>query len=692
MADTSSPRSQAHALSQFAIVDPIYDATRIVPDAGWIDGSAPWMYGPTEFAAWRHLVMRQRSLRTMGGEICYPGVFHDPFAQASFRCVPAARDPGQSRLKFRAVGDVTVLWNGRPLHKATSRPVWHDIELPVEQNRADGELRIDVSTTGEPPALLIEENPIFPATAWQWRAADLSWQSVALHPQHRSGVPPHEIDEPEVELLPVGRAEELIDFGRELFARPVLVCEGTPAIHVGESITEARNDGSLRTEYQYDVVRTERGTVENTLPLAFRYLRVDGAEPSRVSCRASFHPVQYRGAFACSSPRLTQIWMTAAYTLRLCLHEFILDGIKRDRLPWVGDLAMSLSINAYTFAEAEIVRRSLTVLGRTGIAKGDVNGIVDYSFWWVISHDLFQLYNNDPAYLESEWPRIRDLLLHVAGKCDAEGFVRPPKGAWIFIDWVHFDKTVALQIMWYWAQQAGARLADRMGDAATAAHLRSGAEKLAALLHARAWDAEAGAWCSSVDGKSPPSRHANFLAVMSGLATAEQAAGISALLKGTLAPPVGTPYMAGFENAALVRLGEVGAALENVGTIWGRMLDRGATSFWEGYDAKLEGDAIYAFYGRPFANSLCHAWSAGPAWLLPAEILGIRPLSDGWRTFTVKPQLGPLTFAHACVPTVHGDIRVECENGTVRIEVPESCTLIHAGREYAGPQVVIVPS
>lgn len=30
-----------------------------------------------------------------------------------------------------------------------------------------------------------------------------------------------------------------------------------------------------------------------------------------------------------------------------------------------------------------------------------------------------------------------------------------------------------------------------------------------------------------------------------------------------------------------------------------------------------KGDEAYAFYGRPYGKSLCHAWGAGPVVLLP---------------------------------------------------------------------------
>lgn len=45
------------------------------------------------------------------------------------------------------------------------------------------------------------------------------------------------------------------------------------------------------------------------------------------------------GSFECDDREVNEIWKTAAYTLRLCLHNgYFWDGIKRDRLVWIGDL------------------------------------------------------------------------------------------------------------------------------------------------------------------------------------------------------------------------------------------------------------------------------------------------------------------------------------------------------------------
>ena len=68
---------------------------------------------------------------------------------------------------------------------------------------------------------------------------------------------------------------------------------------------------------------------------------------------------------------------------------------------------------------------------------------------------------------------------------------------------------------------------------------------------------------------------------------------------------------------ALIRCGRKADARRLVEKVWGGMLDAGATSFWEGFDANEKGDEMWRFYGRPYGKSLCHAWSSAPVFLLP---------------------------------------------------------------------------
>jgi hypothetical protein len=44
--------------------------------------------------------------------------------------------------------------------------------------------------------------------------------------------------------------------------------------------------------------------------------------------------------------------------------------------------------------------------------------------------------------------------------------------------------------------------------------------------------------------------------------------------------------------------------------------------------------------------------------ILPAFVLGVRPLAPGFRTFEVRPRPGGLAWAEGVVPTPHGLVRV----------------------------------
>jgi hypothetical protein len=600
-----------------------------------------------------------------------------------------------AKFQFQAVGDVQVSVDGTEMFRSASTAKTLSVGFDSKLRAKSGALQFKlVTTNGEPPALLIRDGVCSTANhGWECLVDGTNWTPARAFAQTKSGVPPHRAELPAVDVASVGREGELYDFGRTLLGRVSFQCEVRPTLYVGESVVEAMNTNPNTQEQRMNVERRPDGGWQSKFQLAFRYVRITGGAPSDLKVAAVFRPEQYRGAFACSDERLTRIWMNSAFTLRSCMNDLMLDGLKRDRLPWVGDQAMNLSVNAYTFADAEIFRRSFTALGRNGIEASDINGIVDYSLWWVINQDRFQLYFDDPVYLHQEWPRIKALLNFMETHCSAEGFLQPRPDAWLFIDWGVEDNkkftNVSLQTMWFWALYSGAALADRAGQPEEAAQWRNRGTAMAKTLRARAWDEQAHGWRLYVDQPGKLSRQANVLSVVSGLATDDERDQIKARLLETILPPVITPFMASLELMALSQLGVTNAILPRIENYWGAQLDRGATTFWEKYDPARPRD-LYSMYGRPFGNSLCHAWGSGPAAILPGEILGIRPLADGWSRFVVDPKLGSLKWAAATVPTPHGDIEVFVGDGKLSLKVPAGTTAVYGSREIAGPKAISI--
>lgn len=678
-------QSKAHEYSRFAIIDPTYSSNELVPKSNINGKGVSWIYGASELESWRlQLLMQRKDSAKLN--VGYPGVYHKPFTVGSFRLKLKSPQTVKS-IKFRVVGQGKVFINSNVVGSFTESASFQTIDL--KKNTKINEIQFDINTQNEPPALLIENKEMATSLKnWEWKSTGNKWESAYRYPQNIEKVPPHKLEDPIVVLKPESVKNNLYDFGKELFGFISIRSKEKPVINVGESQTEALDINNKAIEQSLELVNTSDGLWKTKVPLAFRYLYVENSKIEEITCDAIFYPSSYKGAFACSDTTLTRIWMNSAYTLRLCMHDFLLDGIKRDRLPWTGDLAMSLLVNAYTFSEPELVRRSLVALGREGIKEKDINGIIDYSLWWIIAQDHYQLYFDDSLHLTHEWGRIKEALNDLSSRCDSNGFLIQKKDDWLFIDWVDQEKWTALQIMWLWAQNSGAKLAQRVGDKETANYWINSSKKLQANLSKGAWSEKEKIWLSKNDSSSDKTRHPNFLSVVSGLATKNQYEGIKALLDNNDIKPVGTPYMAGFEAMAMARLGNTDYMLKNVKDYWGGMLNKGATTFWEAYDPKQTDEKQYSFYGRPYAKSLCHAWSAGPAAFLPSELFGLKPIEDGWKRFTLHPNLGHLAWANVCLPTKYGNIIVDIENNDIQISIPKGTVLEWKGNSIEGPYLL----
>jgi hypothetical protein len=141
--------------------------------------------------------------------------------------------------------------------------------------------------------------------------------------------------------------------------------------------------------------------------------------------------------------------------------------------------------------------------------------------------------------------------------------------------------------------------------------------------------------------------------------------------------------MAGFMEFYLLQAwmdaGLVREALDEMRSYYGQMLRSGATTTWELVDRREPGiDHIV-----PAGRSHCHGWSAGPANLLPAKILGVTPTAPGYREVSIRPQLGDLVWAKGAIPTPHGLIRVSLTGptaGEVTLPAGVTGTLQIAGR------------
>ena len=580
-------------------------------------GEKKWLCPQMEMELYRVHEMRD-DVRRMGLYAGHPG------------SLPATRDS----VVFRRV-----------CAKEASLPESWGIARSVRYDEAEGRRYVEVRAGFSGCAAIRSAE-----TGWEAQVFDGSWRPVAAYPD--APVPPHRERLPEDHAFAgLVATNGYYDAGEELLAHVVCFSRDVPRLFVGESVPEMMDENRLHLEYDPTMTRVAGDCWRTVQPLAFRYLRF--AMPVgdvKVVPVGRNRPVV--GRILTHTARWMQMFDVGVRTLARCSDEFLIDGIKRDRLPWAGDLTVSLLADAYVYGDAEVARRSLSVMDAY---QGDVNGIVTYSMWTIVAHDLYQLYFGDRQFLEDRWWRIKWRIENLISRTDGDGFVA--KGLdWVFIDWAKPESRTAMHMIWYGTLAAAARLADRVGDV-RAADYRALADKVKASVNRFAWDETRGLYAANPDDRTVFGRQANIFALVFGVATPEQAQRIGDELAADRLPPVGTPYVYGWELVALNRTGHHQAFFEGLERVFGGMLDAGATMFWEGYDANEKGDERYRFYGRPWGKSLCHVWSAWPAFVFVSEALGVKPSSDGWRTWEQKSIPGAEGLK-AVVPTPRGPLSV----------------------------------
>ena len=92
-------------------------------------------------------------------------------------------------------------------------------------------------------------------------------------------------------------------------------------------------------------------------------------------------------------------------------------------------------------------------------------------------------------------------------------------------------------------------------------------------------------------------------------------------------------------------------------------------------------------YGMKYGCSLCHAWGAGPSYLLGRYCLGVYPTSPGYATFAVKPDRGLYKHMEGTVPLPEGgqvSVRMDAHSCTV-CATRAGGTLTVRGQDYPIP-------
>ena len=154
-----------------------------------------------------------------------------------------------------------------------------------------------------------------------------------------------------------------------------------------------------------------------------------------------FRDLEYKGSFECNDERLNKIWQVAAYTVHLNMQEFLWDGIKRDRLVWIGDMHTEVQTILTVFGDQNIIRESLDLTRDDTPVEIWMNNIPTYSLWWLfIHHDLMRQVG-DIEYLKEQKEYMVALVKRILCLVKENGSEDLPEHR--FLDWPNNADPVA---------------------------------------------------------------------------------------------------------------------------------------------------------------------------------------------------------------------------------------------------------
>ena len=474
-----------------------------------------------------------------------------------------------------------------------------------------------------------------------------------------------------------GKPGLLLDFGKELHGGLQLVTDqsrgGKPVrvrIRFGESASEAMSDidtikGATNDHAMRDMIVSlpwlGKLEIGNT---GFRFVRIDlvddNSQLKLKEARAIFvyRDIPYLGSFKCSDTLLNKIWLTGAYTVHLNMQDYLWDGIKRDRLVWVGDMHPETSTIAAVFGDNPVVSKSLDLARNTTPLPGYMNGMVSYSMWWILIQRDWYMHTGNLKYLQQQKAYLVKLLDQYAVQVDANGSEKLD-GAGRFLDWPSSENKPAihagLQAMLVMTLNAGAELCKILKDPAIAKKCEAAVAKLKTNVP------DAGG-----------SKQAAALLGLSGLLPAEKANDI-------LSKDGVHNYSTFFGYYMLLtkaKAGDYQGGIDAIRNFWGPMLNLGATTFWEDFNIDWLPNAsridelvpdgkkdIHGDYGaycyKGFRHSLSHGWASGPTPWLTEYVLGVKVIAPGCKVIKIEPHLGDLSFVEGTYPTPYGIVKIK---------------------------------
>ena len=485
----------------------------------------------------------------------------------------------------------------------------------------------------------------------------------------------------------------ILDFGKEYNGAIRILTyttsgKQTPAIRItyGESVSEALSDVGYKNSTNDHTIRDFNFNLTSYSDMTFtesglRFVKIELLDKNTeirlksVVLQSRLRKLTYEGSFKCNDEIINKIYETSAYTCHLCMQQYIWDGIKRDRLVWIGDMHPEMLTVRSVFGANPIIPESLRFMRNQTPLPAWMNGMPTYSIWWLHILSDWYTYTGDDDFLNENRDYAVSLIKIIIKLINDDGTDNLPE---YFLDWPCNNKPQSVS-----------------GSRALLAMSLDSCAKLCEVFNELQLQKE----CIQKKQFITSTELVSF--------GAKQVTAIAALASWT--DPVesgkevlqnGAAGWSTFMSYYLLKCGSyynMADTLEAMKQYYGAMLRLGATTFWEDFDINWSADSfpineipdnihkdVHGDFGKfcysGLRHSLCHGWSSGPVAFLAEEVLGIKILENGCRKILLEPDPANLTFVQGTYPTPFGNIevKIEVKDNIIRItySAPKAISII----------------
>lgn len=513
-----------------------------------------------------------------------------------------------------------------------------------------------------------------------------------------------------------------VEFEYETLNEVAVTCQFDVSEQMDDFDLENGVSGSVKRLTTTDTLDITEHFYRNIRRRAFRYLKLtfrgtlESFSIHSPRVRLCMFPEKSTGWFNCCDEMLNRAWEMGKYTLHVNKQQEYESCPRCEMLFFAGDGALDALIDMYAFGDCHMLNTSLSIKheeSANGISRTKrFNKTVwqwDYFAWRIICVFNYYQHTGDRNFLARHYDEItsniqwltermndRDLLFQIPA------FHSTFSSTLIQVDWacsIHrMGENVFLNCLLYKSLTCMSQLARDMEDGERGEEWKLMSDRVKVSINTYLWEEKRHAYVDSMG--ECICQDANVLAVLFGVADCERAYQTLATVKECLWSEYGSamaescfangdlrggnitisPMMSAWEAEAWFSINKPEEGLELIRRVWGAMLHKGATTFWEFNPNNAEERWEHT----------CHAWSAGCTYLLSAFVLGVRPLSANWESITFAPRPCDLICGKGVVPTPKGLIGVSWKRETEQVfrftialprkielceDIPKDCTI-----------------